>query len=431
VLTGKDGYATLTLQDGSTVRVQSGTELQVERQRTYPDVGILESVMKVISGRVTSLVQKFRAEDNKQTRHGVHTPLANLAVRGTEFRVTMDPQSNNTRGEVLAGAVAVGADGADSGSAKRLDAGFGSVVDSSKKVSDPIALLPPPDLTKLATLHERTLLRFPLSPVVGASAYRAQLARDEAFSGVVAEFVSPSPELRVADIADGSYFLRVRSVDPNGLEGSDATHAFTLKARPEPPLTTVPPPKGKVRSTYVEFKWSENTEAAAYHLQVAKDAAFTALVHDDKSVKGAQTVVRKLPFGDYFWRVASLRKDGDHGPFGDATVFALLAPPAAPEPAKIGDNSINFRWAGEPGQSFEFQLAHTPKFEKTIVSQTLQRPEIELPRPYRGTYYMRFRAIDPDGFVGPYSPAQRFVVPEPPFPYTHAVKSMPLHTPSQ
>lgn len=44
VVTGKDGYATLKLQDGSTVRVQSATELQVERQRSYPDVGILESV---------------------------------------------------------------------------------------------------------------------------------------------------------------------------------------------------------------------------------------------------------------------------------------------------------------------------------------------------------------------------------------------------
>ena len=303
VVTGKDGYATLKLQDGSTVRVQSSTEVQVERQRTYPEVGILESLMKVISGRVTSLVEKFKPEEKKQTRHGVNTPLANLAVRGTEFRVTMDPQSNNTRGEVLAGAVAVAADGAASG-AKRLDAGFGGVVDSNKSVSDPIALLAAPDVTKLAKLQERPLLRFPLPAVSGANGYRGQVARDEAFNLVIAEIVSASPELRVADIADGGYFFRVRAVDARGLEGRDATHAFTLKARPEPPLVSVPPPKGKVRAAEVEFKWAENIEAATYHLQVAKDAAFKSITFEDKTIKGQQAVA-KLAVGDYFWRAAA------------------------------------------------------------------------------------------------------------------------------
>ena len=274
VVTGKDGYVTLKLQDGSTVRVQSGTEVQVERQRTYNDVGILESVIKLISGRVESLVQKSRSEEKKpaQTRHGVTTPLANLAVRGTEFRVTMDAQSNNTRGEVLAGAVAVAADGAATGG-KQVGAGFGSVVDAAKMVSDPIALLAAPDVAQLAKLQERTIVRFPLPALGGARGYRAQVARDEAFNLVVAEIVSPSPELRVTNIADGGYFLRVRGVDERGLEGRDATHAFTLKARPEPPLTSLPPPKGKVRATEVEFKWSENTEAATYHLQIAVRSA--------------------------------------------------------------------------------------------------------------------------------------------------------------
>ncbi|HTE15080.1 MAG TPA: FecR domain-containing protein [Burkholderiales bacterium] len=408
VVTGKDGYATLKLPDGSTVRVQSATEVQVERMRTYPEVGLLESAMKVIAGRVESLVQKFRPEEKKQTRHDVKTPLANLAVRGTEFRVTMDPQSRETRGEVLDGAVAVAADGATS--EKRLGAGFGSVVDANKSVSDPIALLVAPNVAELAKLQERTILRFPLSIVAGASRYRAQVARDEAFSAVVAELVSASPELRLTNIDDGSYFLRVRAVDSRGLEGRDATHAFTLKARPEPPLITAPPPKGKVRATEVEFKWAQNTEAAVYHLQIAKDATFKSLVFENKAIIGAQSEAVKLAAGDYFWRVASLRKDGDRGPYGDAASFALLPPPAQPEPPLIGDSSIQFRWGGEPGQTFEFQLASDIKFAKSILSRTLDKPIFEVPRPAPGTYFIRIRATDPDGFVGPYSAAQTFTV---------------------
>ena len=424
VVTGKDGYVTLKLPDGSTVRVQSSAQIQLERLRTYPEAGLLESVMKLIAGRVESLVQKFRPEEATQTRHGVKTPLANLAVRGTEFRVTMDEQSNNTRSEVLDGAVAVAAAGTTTGG-KRVSAGFGSVVDAAKAVSDPIALLAMPDVSRLAQLQERTLLRFALPAVDGARSYRAQVARDEAFDSVVAEIVSQSSELRVANIADGSYYLRVRAVDARGLEGRDALHAFKLKARPEPPLISLPAPKGKVRSTEVEFRWSENTEAAAYHLQVAKDAAFTALVHDDNALKGTQNVVAKLALGEYFWRVASQRKDGDHGPYSDIASFALLAPPALPEPPRIGANGIAFRWSGEPGQTFEFQMADNPRFENLILQQTLASPDIELPLPQSGTYFMRYRAVDPDGFVGSFIDPQKFSVPKSPY----AAEFMPLHTP--
>lgn len=428
VITGKDGYATLKLPDGSTVRVQSGTEMQVERIRTYPEAGILESAMRVIAGRMESLVQKFRPEEKKQTRHGVKTPLANLAVRGTEFRVTMDTQSGDTRGEVLEGAVAMVAEGGTS--SKRLEAGFGAVVEKNRLVSEPIRLLAAPDVTPLPKLQERTILRFPLPAVAGAAGYRAQVARDETFNAVVAEVFSATPDLRVTNVDDGGYFLRVRAVDGRGLEGRDAQHAFTLKARPEPPAVVAPPPKGKLRAAGVEFKWAENTEAATYHLQVARDAAFKALVHEDKAVKGGAAMLAKLPPGDYFWRVASLRASGDRGPYGDAVSFSLFPAPAQPDPPKVSDMTIEFRWAGEPGQTFEFQLAQDAKFAKLLLEEKLSSPEVVLPRPKNaGTYFMRFRARDPDGFVGPYTAAQRFVVPEYPFPYTFPVPSLPLFTP--
>ncbi len=411
VVTGKDGYVTLKLADGSTVRVQSGTQVEVERMRTYPGVGVLDSLFKLVGGRVESLVQKFRPEERKETRHGVTTPVANLAVRGTEFRVTMDGQANETRGEVLAGAVAFAGEGASD--SKSVNAGFGSVVDARKNVAEPVALLAAPDTAPLPKLQERTLVRFRLPELAGARAYRAQVARDENFNVVVAEILSPSPELRITDMADGGYFLRVRGVDARGLEGRDATHAFTLKARPEPPSLSLPASRGKVRAAEVAFQWAENTEAAAYHLQVARDASFNTLVHENKAVKGPQAVVGKLALGEYHWRIASLRGNGDRGPYGDATRFTLFAPPAQPDPPQVGDGDIRFRWAGEPGQKFDFQLAADNRFAQPLVARTLEQPEIEVSRPAPGVYFMRYRATDPDGFVGPYTAPQTFTVPAP------------------
>ena len=413
VTTGKDGYATLKLSDGSTVRVQAGSQVEVSRLRSYADVGILESVVKVITGRVESQVTKPAKDSPAQPRHSVSTRLANLGVRGTQFRVAMDAQTNETRSEVLEGAVAASADGAAGAEAagKRIGAGFGTVVDASKTVSDPIALLAAPETAKLAALMECPLLRFPLPPVTGAKAYRAQIARDKDFNAMVQDTVSPSAELRFVDVPDGNYVLRVRAIDPRGLEGKDATHEFRLKARPEPPLVSTPAPKGKVRSAEVELKWSDNPEAATYHVQVARDAGFKSVVHENKAAKATTAVVPNLTLGDYFWRVASLRKDGDRGPYGDVASFTLLAPPAQPEPPAVGDDGIAFRWAGEPGQKFEFQLADNAKFAQPLLTRSLDKPEFILPRPGPGTYYMRVRATDPEGFVGPYSSAQRFSLP--------------------
>jgi len=49
-----------------------------------------------------------------------------------------------------------------------------------------------------------------------------------------------------------------------------------------------------------------------------------------------------------------------------------------------------------------------------VLGRNLDKPEIDVPRPQPGTYFMRYRATDPDGFVGPFSSAQRFTIVPPP-----------------
>ena len=408
VETGKNGYATLKLHDGSTVQVRADTRVQVEKSRSYAGVGIFDSLIKLVFGRVESTVQKSGGSSSRQA---IETPLATLSVRGTHYRVTMDSRLLVTRGEVTEGAVVVA--GAGGGSEKNIAAGFGSVVDASRRVPDPVALLAPPNVSNLPLLQERPLLRFTLPVVTGATAYRAQVARDAAFNAVVNETLSPTPDVRVAGVADGRYFLKLRAIDAQGLEGRDATHEFTLKARPEPPLVSMP--MSKVRAAEVEFQWAENVEAASYHLQVARDVTFKQIAYEDKAIKGPRAV-GKMPLGQYFWRVASLRKDGDRGPYGDVATFTLMSPPAVPEPPAMDDKSVSFRWAGEPGQKFVFQLASDDKFSKLVSERALDVAEIALPKPAPGTYYIRYRATDPDGFAGPYLSAQRFVITAPPLP---------------
>ena len=306
--------------------------------------------------------------------------------------------------------------GSDAARALDLNAGFGTRVEKGKPLLPPVKLAAAPDLSSAAKLQERPVLRFKFADSPGApaaaSGYRAQVAADSAFADMRAEAVFKTTEAKFADLADGQYFLRVRAIDAQGIEGTDATIPFRLKARPEPPFTSAPPNKGKFSGERAEFVWTSASEATAYRFQLARDATFSALLVDEKSFKGAAfSPAAKLVPGDYFWRVASIRADGDNGPFGDAQSFVLKPIPAAPNPPKEDGNRIGFSWGAEPGQKFDFQLARDAGFKDIVMEQKLDKPEISIEKPgSAGTYFMRYRATDPDGFVAPYSSAQSFDV---------------------
>ncbi len=402
VSTGPDGHVTIRLVDGTLLRLRPDSRLQLRESRELKDAGVVRSGARLEQGRV-----EVEAAPAKPGRAGfnIDTPQGVLGVRGTEFRVAVDA---STRGEVLGGVVAVEGRG---GSNERVSAGYGSVVDTDGRVTPPVALLPAPDTTTLPTLQERLLLRFPVPPLSGAARYRGQLAADARFDRVLADLTSVTPELRFSDLPDGDYVLRVRAIDSLGLEGRDADHRFRLKARPEAPLPASPQPRAIGIGSKADFSWAANAEADRYRLQLAATPDFKSPLRDLGNLRQLATQLDGLQPGIYHWRLASLRADGDQGPWGDPRSFELRPPPPTPQPPAVGDDSVKFAWTAAPGQTFEFQLAREAAFTVLLLERKLTQPAIELPLPAAGRYYVRLRAIDPDGYVGPYTTAQYFDVP--------------------
>ena len=336
-----------------------------------------------------------------------------MGVRGTSFRVSADEEGKSSGGEVVEGIVAVTSSGnASSDEPIDIAAGYGTIIESGRLPLPPVQLLAAPDLRDAPALQERILLRFKFATLSAATSYRAKVAADRAFTQLRAETIFASAEAKFGDLADGNYFLRVRAVDKHGIEGGDAVLPFNLKARPEPPFTSVPANKDKFASTQVEFKWSNATQADNYRLQLANDAAFTKIISDDRGIKGSgHKPAGTLKPGEYFWRVASIRADGDVGPLDDVQSFVLKAMPAAPNPPREAGGRVTFSWGGEAGQQFDFQLARDAKFTALVSGKHLDNPEITIDKPSEaGLFFMRFRAINPDGFVGPYSSTQTIEV---------------------
>ena len=410
IKTGDDGFVMLELPVGSQLKVQAQSQVRFDRLHAYPTpTGMYDSSIGLTGGRIDSRAAPQRGPGS---RFEIHTPSAAAGVRGTDFRVSVDPQSEATRSEVLEGVVGVSA----SNATVPVGAGFGTVVEPNRPPSPPRRLSGAPDVSRLPALQERIAFRFALAPVADAAAYRARIAVDREFNNVVADVVSKNPDTGFSGLADGDYWLAVRTIDANGLEGYEARHPFRLKARPEPPFIREPQDRAVSRGSSATFAWTLAEGADRYHFQLARDPGFADVLVDDAAVKGDRRQLGGLRPAGYHWRVASVRSDGDHGPFSSVREFTQRAAPANPELQLADDKTLTVSWTGEPGQVFRFQIARDPDFASLIEETTLNEPRITRPKPGPGSYYVRTQATDPDGFVGPYSSTQRFDIPQPPPP---------------
>lgn len=430
LLAGPEASLALRLADGSRLLVRPQSRVRFERLVHIGPDGVPDTRLRLDAGSVDARVAPAPGR-----RFDIRTPTANLGVRGTEFRTQVDADGRQTRLEVLAGAVAAApgtapagaarrgaADGGgDGGPGSRVEAGYGVVLAAGAAPMAPRRLLAPPDLSGLAPRLERVPLRLSWAPLAGAGAYRAQVfALDEGRAPgagtadrLLLDGRFPTTNAGWADLPDGRYELRVRGVDDQGLEGRDARQAFALKARPVPPFTRAPRADARVYGESVSLAWTEAGEAASYRLQLSEQADFGTLRADLAGLSGTEHALA-LPPGHYHWRLASVRADGDSGPFGDAQAFTLRPLPPAPpvQPPQLGDDALVLRWgAREDGQAYEWQLARDAGFADIVQQQRSERAEATLALPPPGRYHLRVRAVDADGMAGPWGSAQQFEVP--------------------
>lgn len=401
--TGNNGFLSLALPDQSRISIPSNSQVTLTKLRMTKYSKSPRTQIHLLQGRVESKVTPL--ESNKG-RFEVTSPLAIAGVRGTHFRVGVN--DNGIANEVLSGAVAVGKQ--EKPNSLLLPAGKGNLI-SSAAVGQAQDLLPPPLLSGNFSLQVKPTVQLEIQAMPQARAYRAQIAFDAQAQQILMEAQAAQPRFKFDGLADGNYFARVTAIDALGLEGLPSIQAFTLKARPEPPFSVQP--KAKLRAETVDFVWTEAAEAQSYRLQIATDAAFQTLVLDQAGITAVQYRSSQLASGTYYWRLASVtQRKGkiDQGPFGDTQVFSLLPTQGMHAPLDTGENKLSLNWPSEPGQKFLLQIARDASFNSLYLSEQLEQPQLNIERPAAGTYFIRVRATDADGYVGAFSATQKLTI---------------------
>ena len=413
IRTGESSTAVVQLADGSHVKLAPDTEGRLDEQRRFQikataaaiDDGLVAASLRLLSGSIEVFASKvLRARPLE-----VSTPTAVIGVRGTTYRVRNDvtPASaaasavDASATEVLEGKVHAQV-GSAAAQAVDVPANFGAPLEAGKK---PLVLpLPPaPDLSALPVLFDHLPIRFHLA---GNMPLRVQVANDAAFDHIQLDLhVAAGDDVRIAQLVDGPWHLRVRRISPEGLEGLDAVRDFQLRARPESPFLLEPPANAKRPVGDVTLRWTQNADAANYVVEVARDAQFTQVAWRDEQVRGEQAVFHPVDTdfgaadGLYWWRVVSVNAQGRRGAWSDAQALILRPTPRAPMGQVSPDGSgIELMWGGRPEDRTEVEMARDAEFQQIVARGDFGAPNGRLGRPPAGTYYARYRFVEPDGF---------------------------------
>ena len=342
LITGENSKINLKFADGSIVTLESNTALNLDALSTYGGGGMVDTKLRLQQGKVEVMANPTHQQSNMQ----IFTPTVVAAVRGTEFRVSID--GADIRQETLNGNVELSAAG-DSVSVVK---GYGSLSENGRAPLPPVLLLKAPDTSNLPNRFEALPVSFELPAQDKAVGFEAQISSDAQFKTILASNVKlannpvkdaiNTNQLIFEDLQDGEYYLKVRAKDKKGLEGYDATHTFSLNARPFAPKLESPKVNEIVRDAKPTLVWSNVMDAKTYLLELARDNEFKDMVSRFEVNKIDLMIENPLAPGQYFWRLASI--DGvDKGPYADTSNFTYKVKPDAPDVSQLKINVLQNR----------------------------------------------------------------------------------------
>ena len=204
--------------DLSELQVQSLSEVVLDQISYFKESGMADTRIRLNIGSVTTSVKK----QTPNSRYQIRTPASVTAVRGTEFRLSSD-DSAISRTEVTEGIVNVSAGSADEDVKQK----FGIIAEEGKPLPKPVKLLPAPSLKIEINMRDGEMLAS-WESLDGAASYQYELSSDAKFTELIAGANTKDNKASVASLGLGIYYMRVRGIHENKLQGLNSVSPFEI-----------------------------------------------------------------------------------------------------------------------------------------------------------------------------------------------------------
>lgn len=212
----------LTLQDGSRIHMPSGAVVEITRLQTPKALGAPQVRLKLLEGRMGLDVFNKRPVDSV---FEVQTPKTLAGVRGTQFRVGFESETQNSRVEVLSGEVIN--QGGNDAQITPLRQGTGQLVRSTGS-GEPPQTLPDAPVLQLDPLGKTGQLHFSAVPQAVAYAWRDSVAVNQFAAG--GQRSPTTLKIETGTLGTRAQAWYVSSIDRFGLQGLDRTYALCAQA---------------------------------------------------------------------------------------------------------------------------------------------------------------------------------------------------------
>lgn len=401
---GPDSSVAVKFADKSILTLHSDSVIRFDHLTAHGVTGMVDSRLHLLEGRMDTRVIPAKGPGS---RFEIKTPSAISAVRGTEYRASVATESQNSNIEVLKGKVLVS--GAQKN--KLIKAGFGTQIEKDKAPIPPRKLLDSPIFNNIDKIVRSINLLVSWKPIEGALQYRVEVATNKDFNTILWQQFSQHIRAALPDVPDGQYFIRVRGVDKFGIEGKSAVQSIVLDARPQAPLQLKPTEGHVMRGKAPKLQWTASSEADKYQLEIASDITFKQHHLNLTDVKTTQFIPSNLlAIGKYYWRLTSIASNGEIGPVGATRSYEIKPIPdkVEPEMETSDDGKFVASWdSGTAEQTYQIQLADDPAFKNIEFEKNIDKSQFSFDPVSGQIRYLRIRAIESDGYQGPWGATQR------------------------
>lgn len=209
----------LQFADASQLVMQPETLLTMDTLSTYAGGYMVDTQLRLQSGRV-------EVHANPQARKGqkfqVVTPAAVASVRGTQFLVEV--QQLQTVQQTTMGQVEL----QTAQGSVLVSQGFGSAVRPGEKPSEPEKIKPAPVFVQPKIKVTDFPITFNWQEQKDVQAWAVQVGRDRKMAQLLSTQVKASPNIEAGILDNGTYVLRVWSLDARGIPGQIGAHEFEV-----------------------------------------------------------------------------------------------------------------------------------------------------------------------------------------------------------
>lgn len=385
------GAATITLADGSEVRLSPNSRLIFNRLTQYGKSGMVDTRLRLNQGEIHTRVKPMIEGG---ARFEIETPSAVAAVRGTAFSLQARP--HGTHLQVTEGVVDFGIPN----QTHQIPAGYSATVASDTGNKSNLNIRKMPQAPEINPFP-RVLTQLPAEmswKQSTASNYRLDVFEIESGRWVESREISGN-RFNISQLDNGQYEIHLAVLGKHGMAGMPGILPIEVDLQAQAAQLLTPENGDSVNDDMPEFRWNLNGKNEVARVEIAEDEAFGNLVAVSEWAPGTTALPsRPLSPGQYYWRVVteaggnSVASTQPHKIIVNGTL-----PPVRIISINYIDSQVRVFWEKvDTATSYQIQLAEEPGFNNIIKEAALADTTAALRLIPGRRYFVRLKALTDD-----------------------------------